>query len=511
MKKFQRPMHKQAEEQIVAAAYSAFKAILGIRGAEATIYPWYDNVKKSKRGLSLASLQSIKASTSQVLRSSYLNRGFNKIGYDSCSFGVHVGHNMTSPTRFEKAVREALEEEGMIGYKASKHERTISIGFLQNSFREMDTQRLQEAVYEDTGVEVEARFRPIGEGKRLEQDQIVRAVQIDVPTHYDHKDRALVKNVFRGEREHANAVNKLSLIPLHLVPSYNKVSNEDKDDWYDRKKVQAEFLKLVESKVIRNVFARNIHRIVVKEASMRDIMMAVTVPQTNAPLFVSVNQSKNSEHPSVTYFKENEEEVIRFLSGPMITLLHQLPEHRRKDEETLRKFKQFFTLEAKEEASEQRWIPERGTFSTEDGEYLKSSRKEIVVDIEKMKQDLEEMSMRRMKEHLMNLDLETLDSVATDTTSVRMVDDITVYTTDLNSLLGIEGEDDMEIEDQEGEKQEAVVVTNLPKTLQGGHTTSTDDVAQTNLSSTRTEHGSAGQSPAEQQQASANIGAGLGC
>jgi hypothetical protein len=92
-----------------------------------------------------------------------------------------------------------------------------------------------------------------------------------------------------------------------------------------------------------------------------------------------------------------------------------------------------------------------------------------------------------------------------------MVDDITVYTTDLNSLLGIEGEDDMEIEDQEGEKQEAVVVTNLPKTLQGGHTTSTDDVAQTNLSSTRTEHGSAGQSPAEQQQASANIGAGPGC
>jgi hypothetical protein len=60
----------QAEKQIVAAAYSAFKAILGIRGAEATIYPWYDNVKKSKRGLSQ---QASKVSKRPPLKSSDLH------------------------------------------------------------------------------------------------------------------------------------------------------------------------------------------------------------------------------------------------------------------------------------------------------------------------------------------------------------------------------------------------------------------------------------------------------
>ena len=69
-------------------------------------------------------------------------------------------------------------------YRHSPYEKLVTIGSLKGSTRSTNLEALSDAIYEDTGIQVELRFRPIPDGKQQQDpEKIVRAVHIDIPTY----------------------------------------------------------------------------------------------------------------------------------------------------------------------------------------------------------------------------------------------------------------------------------------------------------------------------------------
>ena len=292
-------------------------------------------------------------------------------------------------------------------------------------------------------MEVELRFRPINEAKRVKADQLVRAVHVTAPCYYDNKDRALVANLFRGQRTYAKAVNQMSTLPMEMVPQLRDVFREQ-TKWHKKKKAQQQFLASVKTKIVRNTFVKGIHRYITPASTMRDMLACIRMPQTTQPLFLSVDQGPNAPDPIVTYWESQEEEVEHALSGLMVTVLQCLPKEFSEEQELHNQFCDFFTAEAYEAYEEQRWDYQQDTFTTVHDEYLASSND--IYETTGMAAAIDDIVRERAvhRVHQALVDLSTVQGLAhTDVTDLHSyVCGDTFLTADLQSLAATAASDD---------------------------------------------------------------------
>jgi hypothetical protein len=201
-------------------------------------------------------------------------------------------------------------------------------------------------------------------------------------------DRRFALNLFRGEREQANAVRKVSGIVLNLIPPYRSLSTDKHRGLAAVHKVQQQdFLKRIVNRPMTGIFMKRIDKPIdpeVGELTMRDLIRGYKVTHADdekAPLFLGVDQKEAAAHPTVTFLVEDSDKVDSFFTGCMITLTHRLPQEHIENERSLERFARFFTKDAVDARDSQDWDMSTDTFSTHQDMMLEELGESPILDL----------------------------------------------------------------------------------------------------------------------------------
>ena len=148
----------EAPRQALKVMRLAMAAVFAADG-KACIYPWKDKQKVNQEGITKTSLYKFENYALYQLRETFINRGFFGVKRSVCSFGMHLGFEVTE-AKVKKSFAKALREHGISLFSHHEFEHTLTLGYLKGSVRALDPQRIVDAIYADSGVQVVGRFRP---------------------------------------------------------------------------------------------------------------------------------------------------------------------------------------------------------------------------------------------------------------------------------------------------------------------------------------------------------------
>ena len=431
--------------------HSGIQAIFAA-DSKACLYPWKETNKVDNPGITKDLIHKIENYDVRQLRDIYINRGFLATGSSFCGFAMHIGFEHKE-AKFKKTFARALREHGISLYSHHPYEETVQIGYLKGSVRALDPQRIIDAIYADSGVEVVGRFRPVAKHTTDDTEVLVRAFVIEAASpHYGHADRQYVQALFQSDSDQANEVKKLCAMPLKLICPEHKVSAKNKAEWWEHLHEQQDFSDLTAQKQVYKVFTKALHRQILGDLTIRDLIQAVHIPGTTKPLFISVDQASTAAVPTVTYLKKHSAAVEHFLDGVAITLLHILPEEFREDSALFQRFSSCFTAVEMDKFEGQKWDPQEGTFFSMDEILMRDVSNKFYLDnIDAVFTDTRKL-LQAQAAVALGMSTETIDgstvgtrSLATNTAAASTVlpDQFSLIAADDHSIdLTIESEDD---------------------------------------------------------------------
>ena len=199
------------------------------------------------------------------------------------------------------------------------------IGWLLYSTREMDAGALADEIIDAIDVNIGLRWKVINSGKKnMSKDNMVRALSVEVSGR--SKTRGIAQLLKLYSRKMKPVQDYPNGIRLRFVKSRSSGVNSIEKSKMDKLRVrQKEFLKCIRTSVTEEIISLDYSPDAGNVPTLRQMIMDIVSPTTNAPLFHSVDRDWRLEGFKLQFSPALEEEAETAIHTLLPLLKHLFP------------------------------------------------------------------------------------------------------------------------------------------------------------------------------------------
>ena len=258
------------------------------------IYPWNNESRKLP---GLTKVEELPDSLSEIQE--YFNRAFPRKQGGALYVSVFLGHEQSFADMSRNFGWWFKGQGGGWYLKALQCEKSSVIGWLLYSTQEMDRELLAQEIFRRTKVRVGLRFRAISVSARgqLRDEQLVRAIHVEIDDRNYYGDRARVEDLYQATREEGFPLG----IKLRLCPQIQDAADPTSLTKLERLRLrQAAFLANVYSTVSRDIGVLDYEDSKMMNNSLRDLIMSIQDDE-GVNVFISVDRQLSGSGVNFQY------------------------------------------------------------------------------------------------------------------------------------------------------------------------------------------------------------------